>query len=469
MREIQVDEQGRYTNIRYLGGGGTSIVYEAYDTRLQTKVVIKAIREEEVARQEAMILQSLDNRRIPYLIDCYTYRNTTVLVMQYREGITLAQYIELHGTCREKMIYSYLLELTQILHYLHTQTIPILYLDLKPDNIIIEPNGALCLIDFGAARFQYHNNQMNQIYGTVEYAPKELVDAKNGEDELDARADIYSLGMIGLYMSSGVLADDAANIINKKYLGQHFITRRMERIIQKCIREERTRRYNNVKEVATDLRKSKFSNRIGVIGRRIVDGAYSVLFVGVAYYIAMTIGDMNLAALGEYQVEIAKAILACSFLGIFHQIFMQRWEEGKPYQTITHMVLTGRKGGILSILLVVFLLLSIPFASYGKEEQMERKQLVEIQDSYMRSILIREEAVYRTTDDIIIRKIENNPTTTYHISYDGSGWIELESSSFKIDATQLKEYGDVLTILVRTYNQTMYEYAEQHILVAYGE
>ncbi len=96
MEKIVLDEYGRYQEIIPLGSGGTSSVYGAQDTRLQKKVAMKVVENYEIAKQEAKILRGLEDRRIPYIIDCYEYKNRMVLVMQYIEGMTMTQYFTKH-------------------------------------------------------------------------------------------------------------------------------------------------------------------------------------------------------------------------------------------------------------------------------------------------------------------------------------------------------------------------------------
>lgn len=348
MEKIVLDEEGRYQEIILLGSGGTSNVYGAQDTRLHKKVVMKAIQNHEIAMQEAKMLRGLDDRRIPYLIDCYEYNNQMILVMQYIEGMTMTEYFMKYKEITEREIYDYLMELISILQYLHHQKNPIIYLDLKPDNIMIGSEGQIYLIDFGAARYQYYEESQVDFYGTVNFAPKELIECQQDDSVVDVRCDIYSLGMVAIYMRTGVREDDIANEMIRKHLREYVISRKFEKVVLKCVQDEVENRYQTLKEVEYHMKQVQLVKSLDQIVTFFIRGIYMIAIVAVAVYVGVLVGDMNLLELENYNMEIKLIIKQILYLLAYHKIIIQRLRKRrKPYRQINHMMLIGKKGVIL--------------------------------------------------------------------------------------------------------------------------
>lgn len=269
MEKIILDDSGRYEVEMILGVGGTSRVYRAYDTRLKKDVAVKVLQDYDIARQEIKILGELNHRRIPYLIDCYEYENQMVLVMQYIEGVTMEQYFTRHHEITERETYDFLLELIDILQYLHHQKNPILYLDLKPENIMIGLDGKVYLIDFGAARYQYYEESELSLYGTATYAPKELLECQSNQ-VIDVRSDIYSLGMIGIYMQTAIgkkkmVEKGRRNL--KAYVNARVTERKFNKVVAKCANELAEKRYQTIDELEVKQKPYKQVNHMMLMGK----------------------------------------------------------------------------------------------------------------------------------------------------------------------------------------------------------
>ncbi|MFI3200659.1 MAG: serine/threonine-protein kinase [Eubacteriales bacterium] len=347
MEKIRLDEYGRYTDVVWLGGGGTSKVFRAYDTRLHKMVAIKVVKDVTIAMQEAKILRGLEDKRIPYLIDCYSYQEQTVLVMQYIEGMTMTQYFTKYQEVTEREIHHFLWELISILQLLHGQKIPILYLDLKPDNIIIGSDKQLYLIDFGAARYQYYEDSSVSLYGTAGYAPKELIEYEQ-EKVLDVRSDIYSLGMVAIYMRTGVGEDDIANEMVRKHLREYVISKKFQKVIVKCVQEDKEKRYANIKEVEYHMKQVQLSKYVNQIVVLFTQGLYGIFLLGVAGYVGMVLSQMNLLEIEQYTTEIGRCTILGMVLLLYRIIVIQRFAiRRKPYRQVTHMMLIGKKGVLL--------------------------------------------------------------------------------------------------------------------------
>ncbi|HEY8285669.1 MAG TPA: serine/threonine-protein kinase [Chloroflexota bacterium] len=194
---------GRYTVDKVLGRGGMSTVYQAYDTRFSNRVV--AIKEmvdsfatpEERAEatrdflREADMLAALRHPAIPAVFDRFSVNTRHYLVMEHIEGENMEAALHARAApYSEQQARAWAIELCALLRYLHEQQPPVIFRDLKPGNILIEPSGRLRLIDFGIARFFKHAQSTDTTaLGTSGYASPE-----HYTGQTDARSDIYSLG-----------------------------------------------------------------------------------------------------------------------------------------------------------------------------------------------------------------------------------------------------------------------------------
>lgn len=113
---------------------------------------ITPIKSAENACAEAVLLQKLDHPSIPKLIGAWEYKGNSYLVREYFAGDDLAAYIRKRGTFGFDLLCDIALQLCDVLHYLHSQSPPVIHRDIKPENIILGGKNDVRLIDFGIAR-----------------------------------------------------------------------------------------------------------------------------------------------------------------------------------------------------------------------------------------------------------------------------------------------------------------------------
>jgi serine/threonine protein kinase len=125
--------------------------------------------------------------------------DSVIILLEKINGITLTQYLKKWKIFNKESISK---QLIQIIYFLHSCNPSIIYRDLKPDNILIDTNGNVKLVDFGLSRFiekPIEPTKMTGGTGTLRYMAPEIVKNLN----YDTRADIYSLGIVLMYIWTG--------------------------------------------------------------------------------------------------------------------------------------------------------------------------------------------------------------------------------------------------------------------------
>lgn len=214
---------GRYSIVGLLGTGGMGAVYLASDSRIAGKTwAVKEMsdaalldpQEKQAAirafQSEANLLASLDHPNIPKVVDSFSEAGKYYLVMDFVPGKTLEKMLEEQGASfSEQQVAEWGVQLCDVLDYLHSRQPPVIFRDLKPGNVILQPDGAIKLIDFGIARlFKPGRPGDTTLFGTPGFAAPE----QHGRAQTDGRSDIYSLGVLLHHLTTG--HDPAADPFN---------------------------------------------------------------------------------------------------------------------------------------------------------------------------------------------------------------------------------------------------------------
>jgi serine/threonine-protein kinase len=206
--------QGRYRILRQLGGGGMGTVYLAEDTRLShSTCAIKELSPDNLAahernaavqafQQETQILAKLHHPGITAVTDFFAEGRCWYLVMEYVPGVTLEEHLALRGgRLQLEEALAVIEQLCAVLDYLHRQTPPVIFRDLKPSNVIYMPHGQVKLIDFGIARFfKPGQTRDTMLLGTPGYAAPELY---GNMGQSGPCTDVYGLGALLLQLLTG--------------------------------------------------------------------------------------------------------------------------------------------------------------------------------------------------------------------------------------------------------------------------
>ncbi|HEX7735324.1 MAG TPA: protein kinase [Ktedonobacteraceae bacterium] len=199
----------RYKIERSVAAGGMGAVYRAIDVRFNRPCAVKEMLDDfqsdadrgqavEWFTREATLLLDLNHPCIPRVRDFFVEEGRHYLVMDFIEGRTLGEVLEKEGNIAgisgargvsEARARSWAQQVCSVLSYLHRQTPPIIFRDLKPSNIMVTDKDEIKLIDFGIARTFQQSPKSSTIIMTIGYAPPEQL---HGRPE--PRSDVYALG-----------------------------------------------------------------------------------------------------------------------------------------------------------------------------------------------------------------------------------------------------------------------------------
>jgi serine/threonine protein kinase len=200
----------RYTLIRELGSGGMAVVYLATQEGLDREVAVKVLKKslskgsEEFKRRfehEGRMLAQLEHENIVKIYDIGSTENSVYMVMEYLRGGTLTQKMQSGGLPLQDII-KICAQIGFALHYAHRKNI--IHRDLKPSNIMFRDAVTPVLTDFGIARkidMDMTLTETGMMIGTPQYMSPEQLQGK----KVDARSDIYSLGLLFYRLLTGNL------------------------------------------------------------------------------------------------------------------------------------------------------------------------------------------------------------------------------------------------------------------------
>ena len=198
---------GRYRLDAQIGAGGMSTVYRAFDVNLERRVAIKLLHREMSAdsdqlerfRREARAVAQLSHPHIVGVIDAGEDENRPYIVFEYVEGETLKDRIRRLGRLPVDESLAYAIEIARALGSAHAHDI--VHRDVKPQNVLLDPEGSAKVTDFGIARSLRDDGLTadGRVLGTTDYvSPEQAL----GHD-VDGQSDIYSLGVVLYEMLTG--------------------------------------------------------------------------------------------------------------------------------------------------------------------------------------------------------------------------------------------------------------------------
>ena len=225
----------RYKVIGRLGEGGFGRVYLAEDTLLGNTWAIKETGSvDDVSyssiKAEISVLSRSSHPGIVRITDVFRSEGHVYIVMDHVAGKNLKEILQSKKKIPEKIIFRWCVELCEAVSYLHHMDPPVIMCDIKPQNIMVRPDGHIILIDFGAALNDRINNAPS--FGSKKYASPEQAAGQKP----DIKSDIYSLGRV---------IDDMTG--NNKPFG-------IKAVIKRCTMKNPRLRYRSVNAVRRDIK-----------------------------------------------------------------------------------------------------------------------------------------------------------------------------------------------------------------------
>lgn len=261
MSKVGLVLDGKYEILKEIGQGGMSIVYVAMDNRLNKQWAVKELKNDgsqsvemqlRGMEREANILKKVDHPVLPRIVDIIDKDGTVYVVMDYIQGLALDRILKEEGAQPQKNVIEWAKQLASALDYLHSLCPPIIYRDMKPSNIMLQPDGRVKLIDFGTAKeYRTENIADTTALGTRGYAAPEQFGDEQGHGiyKTDARTDIYCLGATIYHIVTGKNPCEPPYEMRPIREWNPMLSGGLETIILKCTQPNPEDRYQNCSEL----------------------------------------------------------------------------------------------------------------------------------------------------------------------------------------------------------------------------
>lgn len=254
----------RYQKINLLGRGGMGVVFAGWDTDKEREVAVKVIdfryrKDSEICRRfmkEASVSLKITHPNIGRVLSIEN-PDSPYLVMELIRGLNMREMLEKRGRFSPKRVHKYMVQIARALEYAHAQSI--IHRDLKPENMMITRDDTVKILDFGLAKILSMSTVTHEgaMLGTPDYMSPEQIMGK----AVDARSDIYSLGVIVFEMIAG-----RRPFIGKNVTQQHVeeeppalgtmapgVPAWLEQLAARCLEKEPVHRYQNCAELLQDI------------------------------------------------------------------------------------------------------------------------------------------------------------------------------------------------------------------------
>jgi len=187
---------GRYVIEAPIGSGSQGSTWSGFDRLEGRSVAIKRFdvrgarswKDVELAEREAQVLSSLCHPKLPKYVEHFEQDGALYLVMEKIEGTPLSSFRQ-RGPMSERDAMRLLADSSEVLHYLHGRTPPVIHRDLKPSNVIRRPDGSYAFVDFGAVRDRLRPEGGSTVVGTFGYMAPEQLQGRAGPG-----TDVYAIG-----------------------------------------------------------------------------------------------------------------------------------------------------------------------------------------------------------------------------------------------------------------------------------
>jgi tetratricopeptide (TPR) repeat protein/predicted Ser/Thr protein kinase len=260
----------RYEIVRLLGQGGMGAVYQAHDKELERQVAIKVIRADMAAnpeilqrfKQELILARQITHKNVIRIFDLGQADGIKFITMEYIEGENLQGVLRRKKKLEPAEAANILAQVCRALEAAHNEGV--IHRDLKPQNIMLDKSGRAYVMDFGIARSMLGAGmtQTGALIGTPDYMSPEQAKGQT----LDARSDLFSIGIIFYEMLSGQVPFDADTTMGKLWKRTNeparpldeldkTIPRPLSDIVRKCLEIDPQKRFANAGELLHQIEK----------------------------------------------------------------------------------------------------------------------------------------------------------------------------------------------------------------------
>ena len=310
-----------YEIIGYLQSGSGGAVYKAYHKRLKKEVVLKRIKQKNVNmrinRQEVDILKNLNHSYLPQVLDFLNVDGEIYTVMSFIPGHSFKELLEEGVHFTQNQLIRWGMQLCSALYYLHSQNPPIVHGDIKPANIMLTPQGNICLIDFNISFFMDENTVLGYTEGYTspeQYIialDKKSIHAIPNHTMVDEKSDIYSVGATFYHLITGHKLERRRSGREYEELQEH-VSEGLASVIMKAIVLERDKRYANAYEMYQAFqnicKKDKRYQRLLTRERAIRAGLILLLGISIAGT-GYGIHEVKLERLEKYNNLVEKQVI----------------------------------------------------------------------------------------------------------------------------------------------------------------
>ncbi len=271
----------RYKIIELIGRGGMAYVYKAQDLKLNRYVAVKILREEYTENEqfikkfdrESQAAAGLSDPNIVSVYDVGVDGDVYFIIMEYVDGITLKQYLTQKGRLDYEEATNFIIDIAEALKCAHEHGI--IHRDIKPQNIMLTSDLTPKVTDFGIARAitSATITMTNQTMGSVHYISPEQ--ARGGY--VDARSDLYSLGIMYYELLTGELPfdDDNSVSIAIKHIQEDItppneinpdVPQSVSDVVVRLCQKKPEDRYQNCEELIEDLDQIMLDASVSPVG-----------------------------------------------------------------------------------------------------------------------------------------------------------------------------------------------------------
>jgi serine/threonine-protein kinase len=311
---------GHFLLKRKLGQGGMGVVYEAHDEALRRPIALKllhpsALRSDGARKRllrEARAASAIEHPSVISVFEVSEIGDEIYIAMELVRGRTLAERLQREGNLPVGELVEIFSAVCSALGVAHAKGV--VHRDLKPENIMLDEQGRVRLLDFGLAKptplegsasTSANVTEEGRIIGTPGYMSPEQASGR----PVDARSDVFSLGVVLYEMATGVppfagatrvetlvsiMRDEPLPVIRRN----PRVPPALSRVIERCLQKDMKRRYRDAIELEVELRRIRPSERSLSVGRAVAAvGAAAAVAAGAWAFHAVTRAPENPVAL----------------------------------------------------------------------------------------------------------------------------------------------------------------------------